>query len=111
MSIQHFAPGEVIDIRPYGADFESAATSETLIRESHIEVFRFILKAGKVTPEHTAAGAITIQCIEGEVELDVSGDIRVLKASQLVYLSANEPHTVKALADTTLLITILLQRE
>lgn len=110
MSIQHFAPGEVINIRPYGDNFEEA-TSETLIRESHIEVFRFILKAGKTTPEHTAAGALTMQCIEGEVELDLAGDKRTLQAHNLVYLSAGAAHTVKALADTTLLITILLERE
>ncbi|MFD1121003.1 cupin domain-containing protein [Methylophilus flavus] len=110
MSIQHFAPGQVIDISPYGANFVKAA-SETLIRESHIEVFRFVLTAGKTTPEHTAAGAITIQCIEGEIELGLGDEVRVLKAHNLVYLKANEAHTVKALTDTTLLITILLQRE
>ncbi|MBF4988143.1 MULTISPECIES: cupin domain-containing protein [unclassified Methylophilus] len=110
MSIQHYAPGEVINISPDGAKFESAK-SETLIRESHIEVFRFILNAGKTTPEHTAAGAVTIQCIEGEVELNLAGQIRVLKANNLIYLSAGAAHTVKALLDSTLLITILLQRE
>ncbi|HSH87309.1 MAG: cupin [Methylophilus sp.] len=110
MSIQHFSPGEVIDISPYGANFE-AATSETLIRESHIEVFRFILRAGKTTPEHTAAGAMTIQCIEGEVELDLEGDKRTLQAHGLMYLSAGSAHTIKAVADTALLITILLERE
>ena len=110
MSIQHFAPGQVIDVGPYGADF-AAAASETLIRESHIEVFRFVLTKGKITPEHTAAGAITIHCIEGEVELGLGDEVRVLKAHNLVYLKANEPHTVKALANSTLLITILLQRE
>ncbi len=110
MSIQHFAPGEVINIRPYGNNFEEAI-SETLIRESHIEVFRFVLRAGKTTPEHTAAGAMTIQCIEGEVELDLAGDKRTLPALGLMYLSAGAAHTIKALADTTLLITILLARE
>lgn len=110
MSIPHVAPGEVIDISPYGSNFESA-TSETLIRESHIEVFRFILKAGKSTPEHTAAGAATIQCIEGEVELVLPENTRVLKANSLIYLAAGNAHSVKALADSTLLITILLQRE
>lgn len=110
MSIQHFAPGEVIDIRPYGNNFD-AATSETLIRESHIEVFRFVLKAGKTTPEHTAAGAMTIQCIEGEVELDLAGEKRTLQTHGLMYLSVGAAHTVKAITDAALLITILLERE
>lgn len=110
MSIQHFAPSEIIDIRPFGSDFANA-TSATLIRESHIEVFRFVLKAGKTTPEYTAAGAVTIQCLEGKVELRVQGRAQVLQAQQLVYLSVDEPHAVIALADSTLLVTILLKRE
>lgn len=110
MSIQHNAPGDIIDIRPFGSDFANA-TSATLIRESHIEVFRFVLKAGKSTPEHTAAGAITIQCLEGQVELVVKEQMQTLQAQQLVYLSADEPHSVKALTDSTLLVTILLKRE
>ena len=110
MSIQHCVPGEIIDISPFGANFDTA-TSATLIRENHLEVFRFVLKAGKATPEHIAAGALTIQCIEGEVELTSCGQIRLLKANTLIYLKENDPHTVKALADSTLLITILLKRE
>lgn len=110
MSIPHCAPGEVIDISPFGANFDEAV-SQTLIRESHIEVFRYILKAGKTTPEHTAAGAMTLQCIQGEVELDLAGETRVMKANQLIYLSVNAPHTVRALVDSVLLITILLERE
>lgn len=110
MSIQHFAPGEVIDISPFGAHLD-AATSATLIRESHIEVFRFVLKAGKTTPVHTAAGAMTIQCMEGDVELTLGDDARRLTAHRLLYLAAGEPHAVKAITDSSLLITILLQRE
>lgn len=87
------------------------STSATLIRENHLEVFRFVLKAGKATPEHIAAGALTIQCIEGEVELVCCGQTQLLKANTLVYLKENDAHTVKALADSTLLITILLKRE
>lgn len=110
MSIQHFAPGDIIDLSPHGNDFASAS-SATLVRESHIEVFRFVLKAGKTTPEHTAAGAITMQCLQGEVELQIKQRRQTLHAQQLVYLSADELHTVKALTDAVLLVTILLKRE
>ncbi|MCB5185894.1 cupin domain-containing protein [Methylobacillus gramineus] len=110
MSIQHFAPGDIIDISPFGANFDTA-TSATLIRESHLEVFRFALKAGKLTPEHTAAGAIIIQCLEGTVELTTGNRSQILTANTLTYLKDGEPHAVKAVTDSTLLITILLKRE
>ncbi len=110
MSMQHFAPGDIIDISPSGGNFD-AATSATLIRQSHIEVFRFVLRSGKSTPEHTAAGDLTIQCLQGAVELAMQDRVQVLEANQLVYLKADDAHTVKALSDSVLLITILLRRE
>lgn len=110
MSIQHFAPGDIIDISPVGGNLEATA-SATLIRENHIEVFRFVLKSGKSTPEHTAAGDLTIQCLQGVVELTMHSRVQVLEANQLVYLKADDAHTVKALADSVLLITILLRRQ
>src|SRR5690606_25078229 len=101
MAIPHTNPGELIDIRPLGANLRST-TSTTLIRENHIEVFRFVLFSGKTTPEHTAAGAITIQCIEGTVRLDAFGKSQILHAGNLVYLPDAEPHLVTALEDSSL---------
>jgi quercetin dioxygenase-like cupin family protein len=109
MAIKHPAPGEIIDIRATGSELDQM-NSSTLIREEHLEVFRFVLPAGKTTPEHTAAGAITIQCIEGAVELDAMGRKQVLRGGNLVYLADAEPHTVTAIEDSALLITILLKR-
>lgn len=109
MAIPHAASGELIDIRPLGSSLNSRI-SATLIRADHIEVFRFVLLAGKSTPEHTAAGAITIQCIEGSVQLDAHGQKQILYPGSLVYLSDAEPHAVTALEDSSLLVTILLKR-
>lgn len=107
MSIKHCAPGDIIDL---GLD-SSATTSATLIRERHIEVFRYVLREGQSTPVHAAAGACTIQCLEGEVELTIEGRSQSLRAHSMVYLKEDEPHAVSALVDTILLVTILLKRE
>ena|SRR5690606_8565958 len=109
MAITHAAPGELIDISALGPNMHHT-DSRTLIREEHIEVFRFVLLAGKSTPEHTASGAITIQCIEGAVELDTLGKKQVMRAGTLVYLAAEEPHSVTAVENSSLLITIMLKR-
>ena len=109
MAITHAAPGELIDIRALGPNLQQT-NSSTLVREEHIEVFRYVLLTGKTTPEHTAPGALTIQCIEGAVELNAFGRKQVLRAGNLVYLAAEEPHAVKAIEDSSLLITIMLKR-
>lgn len=109
MSIPHAASGELIDIRPLGANLRQTSSS-TLVRADHLEVFRLVLLAGKLAPNHKASGAITIQCLEGVVELDAHGQTQILHAGSMVYLSDAEPHEVRALEDSSLLITILLRR-
>jgi len=69
-----------------------------------------VLPAGKAAPDHKAAGAITIQCLEGAAELEAHGRTQILHAGSMVYLSDAEPHGVKALEDSSLLVTILLRR-
>lgn len=109
MSISHAASGELIDLSP---PYEHArdTVSKTLVRADHIQVFRLVLPAGKFLQEHEAAGSMTIQCPEGAVELDAHGRTQTLRPGTLVYLDDAQPHAVRALEDTSLLITMVLHR-
>jgi quercetin dioxygenase-like cupin family protein len=109
MAIPHAASGDLIDVRPLGKDLPQAK-SRTLVRADHLEVFRLVLLAGKEAPAHKAPGAITIQCLEGAVELEAHGRKQKLGAGNMVYLSDGEPHALKALQDSSLLVTVLLRR-
>ena len=109
MAMTHAASGELIDIRPLGAALRQTH-SRTLVRADHLEVFRFVLAAGQTAPDHKAAGALTIQCLEGAVELDAHGRTQILRAGDMVYLADAEPHEVRALEDASLLVPILLRR-
>ena len=109
MAIAHAVPGELIDVRgPTGSI--RPEDSETLIRTDHLEVFRYALPAGKVVDTHTAAGLMVVQCLEGAVEFTALGNVRQLTPGTMLYLPDHEPHGLKALRDTLLLITILLHR-
>ena len=46
---------------------------------------KYQLKKSKSTPEHKASGAITIQCLEGLIELKAHGKIQTMRAG--VWLS------------------------
>ena len=72
MALRHAQPGETIDIRPLGAAVGSSQTT-TLVKTSTLEVIRLVLPAGKKIPEHRAAGEITVQCLEGEVDFTAGG--------------------------------------
>lgn len=109
MAIPHAASGELIEVLSPGEDLRQAKSS-TLVRADHLEVFRLVLAAGKMLQDHKAAGALTIQCLAGAVEIEAHGRTQMLRAGSMVYLSDAEPHAVKALEDSSLLITILLRR-
>lgn len=109
MAIPHAAPGEVISLRA-GRTVAAPADSETLIRTDHLEVFRYAVPAGKVVQEHTAAGFMIVQCVEGRVDFEALGHTRRLVPGTMMYVPDGEPHALTALDDTLLLVTLLLNR-
>ena len=78
--------------------------------QHHIEVIRLILPAGKEIPTHKAPNEITVQCLEGRVAFTATGKTQELTAGQLLYLPAGEPHAVKGIEDSSLLLTLLLAK-
>jgi quercetin dioxygenase-like cupin family protein len=109
MAIPHISPNEIIDVRPLGREI-SEEDSQLLIRTEHLEVFRYALPAGKSIQEHTAAGLMIVQCIEGAVAFTALGRTQTLAAGEMLYLEHEAPHSLAALADSSLLVTILLHR-
>lgn len=109
MAIPHTAPGDLIDVRPLQGDLRHTDSS-TLIRTDHLEVFRYVLPAGKVIQEHSAAGLMIVQCLEGAVEFEAQGRVQNLVAGSMLYLPDGVPHALTAHKDSSLLITIFLHR-
>lgn len=108
MALHHASSGELIDIRPLGSGLPRAVT-KTLYKSDHMQVFRLVLLAGKTAPEHSVDGEITIQCLEGEVELSVGDATQTMRHGDLVCLAGGVVHALKALEDTSVLVTILRQ--
>ncbi len=69
-----------------------------------------VMPAGKEISEHEAPGEIIVQCLEGKVAFTALGKTTELAAGQLMYLAAEEPHSVKCIENTSFLLTILLNR-
>ncbi|MCE9553641.1 MAG: cupin domain-containing protein [Planctomycetes bacterium] len=107
MSLPKAKPGEVIDVRPLGPRLAKAKT-EVLVKSDEVEVLRLVLRDGKRIDTHSAPGEALIHCLEGEVELNLADGARNLSAGEMVYLPASEPHSVQAVADSVLLVTLLL---
>jgi quercetin dioxygenase-like cupin family protein len=109
MAIPHAAPGETIDVRALGIDLAGTKTT-ALFKSEDLEVMRLVLMAGKSLPPHKVPGEITIQCIEGRIDVTAAGKSHLLAAGQLLLLSGNVVHGAVALEDSSALVTIALKR-
>lgn len=108
MAIKHAQPGELIDIRPWGAALGKQQTV-TLVKTDALEVIRLALPAGREIARHLAPDEMTAQCLEGRIAFTTMGQTVELTAGSMLHLAAREPHALRALEDSSLLVTLLLR--
>ena len=106
MALPHSGPGEVVDVRPLGAALVDTKT-HMLAKTADVEILRLVLPAGKEVPMHVAPGVLVVHCLEGRVAFTAFGKTQDLEPGRLVYLPPKEPHAVKAVEPSSLLVTIL----
>ncbi len=107
MAIHHALSGELIDIRPLG-NLIKGTQSATLYKTQHLEVFRMVLLAGKEMSEHKVVGEFTVQCLEGSVEFSIGTTRDIMRAGDLKCLAGSVPHSLVAIEDSSVLVTLLL---
>lgn len=106
MALKHAQPGEVVDLRPLGEGLAEAKSS-AIVRTPSFEAIRLIVPAGAELSTHQVPGRIMLHCLEGHVELGLSGRAVDLSAGDWLYLEEGEPHSVRGIEDASLLLTIL----
>jgi quercetin dioxygenase-like cupin family protein len=107
MAQTHAASGDPIDVRPLGTAIAGQVTT-AIMKSAQLELVRLVLPSGKSMREHRVVGEITVQCIEGLIELTTPHASLRLGPGQLVHLQGGEAHSLLALADSTALLTICL---
>lgn len=110
MAIPHAKPAEMINVRPLGLELKNAQT-ETSVKTDSLEVIRLVLPAGKDIQPHAVPGEITVQCLEGKVSFRAGESECELTTGTLIYLAGSAEHSLRALEDSSLLVTILLSHK
>ena len=109
MAIPHAGSGEPINIQPLGIHLPGTKTT-ALFKSDDLEVIRLVLLAGKSLPPHKVPGEITVQCIEGKIDVPANGQSHVLVAGEMLLLAGGVVHGVVALEDSSALVTIALKK-
>lgn len=107
MALHHAASGEKIALAR-GADDIAYFTSVALAKTAHMELIRLVLPKERAMPPHKVDGDMTLQCLEGEIDVDAYDRIVTLKPGEMIYLDGGVPHSVRAVEDAVALLTILL---
>ena len=107
MAIHHALSGELISVRPLAGAITNARTA-TLYKTQRLEVFRLVLLAGKEIPEHEVVGELTVHCLEGIVQFSIGTTRDVMRAGDLKCLAGGIPHSLRAIEDASILVTLLL---
>lgn len=106
MAIPHVAPGVPVDLRPFGQALARAETT-ALVKNEAFEAIRLVLRQGKeVCHEHEVGGMLTLYCIEGRVALTAGGATHELSAGHWAYLGRHEPHALRAIEESSVLLTV-----
>jgi quercetin dioxygenase-like cupin family protein len=82
-------------------------TSRRILKASGARIVRLSIDAGQVLKEHTAAVPILVQVLSGRARVDADGSSLDLPAGAIVHIEARVPHSVEALTQTHLLLTLL----
>ena len=78
------------------------------MKTDDLEVIRLVVPSGKEIPTHKAPGPITVQCLEGRVSFTAQGRSQEIDGDTFLYLRNAEPHSLKGIEDSSVLVTILL---
>jgi quercetin dioxygenase-like cupin family protein len=107
MALKHARAGESVDLSPLGTGLQQART-EAIVKSKSFEAVRLVVRAGTMIPTHKVPGQITLFCLEGRVEIVLDGSSLQLATHEWAYLEGGEPHSVRGIEDSSLLLTILL---
>lgn len=106
MATHHASPSEVVDLETWAQDIPKEH-AKAIVKTPDMELARLVFSAGEEFKSHKVSGPIVVHCISGKIEFTAMGATRALQSGQLLYLLPNELHSLRALTDAIVLLTIV----
>lgn len=84
-------------------------SARTLLRDGPLRVTLVVLGPGGELAEHSAAGPIAVQPLDGAIRFTVDGQTHYLGAGEMLTAAAGLPHTVRSTYGAAFLLTVALE--
>lgn len=81
--------------------------SVTLVKQSGMTIVLTHLHAGSALEEHAARGAASVQVLDGRISVKIKDETFELLSGRLIAFDSGVGHSVEALEDATLLLTLV----
>lgn len=86
---------------------EGSVVSREIIAKKTGTVTLFAFDKGQGLSEHTAPFDATVFCLEGEVEVTISGTPILVKKDEMIIMPADQPHSLKAKSKFKMLLIMI----
>jgi len=86
---------------------EGSVVSREIISKKTGTVTLFAFDEGQGLSEHTAPFDALVYCLDGDVEVSISGSPIKLRPGEMVIMPAHQPHALKALKKFKMLLIMI----
>jgi quercetin dioxygenase-like cupin family protein len=107
MALHHAASGEVVDLRSLQSGPGTTRTT-ALVKSDSFEAIHLVVPAGDQIAPHQVPGEFTLLCMQGRVTIGLTDGVVELSSGQWVYFDGGVRHSVHAIENSSLLLTIML---
>jgi uncharacterized protein (DUF2249 family)/quercetin dioxygenase-like cupin family protein len=90
---------------------KNGIASRRILKAPGVGLTRLTLDAGQTLREHVATAPILIQALAGDAVVEVAGERIELSAGAIIHIDAHVRHSVEALTEAHLLLTVLHGQE
>jgi quercetin dioxygenase-like cupin family protein len=77
-----------------------------IVRHGPLSMILFAFESGGLLKEHRTDGEVVIQVLTGEIEVVVGAVATVMRRGELLAVAAAEPHSVRAIEASDMLLTV-----
>lgn len=98
---------QAINLRDLIGYQEGSVVSREIISKKTGTVTLFAFDKEQGLSEHTAPFDALVYCLDGEVEITISGNPIRLKEGEMVIMPAHQPHALKALSKFKMLLIMI----
>ena len=90
---------------------KSGRSAKTLVKEGRLRVTLIAMQSGSRLGAHQVEGVVSVQVVRGRARVSAEGASTDLASGGLLVLQEEVPHTVEALADCALLVTVAMSAD